>query len=630
MKKLLYILSVIIVYAIPLFANSVASITALKGDVTIANEEGSSQAVLSQKLDVRDNVITANMSKAQLVFKDDTIITVGKNSNFSIRDYVYETDHEPVAKFELVKGAMRTITGVIGKVAPQKFSVQTKTATIGIRGTNFTVVVGQSGFQQVYCTYGAISVTVQNEQKVVNKGYYIAISPAGETKVKPFSPKKLQSMSTENFGEEKADEGSETKESTDVKESSEEKATKEENSETKEGESASEEKESTESDNKEGATQEDTTDSTTKESSTDSTTTSSETTQADKTETTTESTSGSSATPVSTSTLDQTESVMNTDTTISSDTVTMDSASSSDTAVSSTTQNQSEVVQDVSNVVQNTTQTSETDKIETQKTYATLDGYGANEQTNEKLATVDLSINISGSSFDSAQSYVEESTNSGETWTYYLSGTPSSFTSEYDFVASFSSAKSSDSSKSNFGIGTTNLFKTVSDLSSDDEMSWGEWALEVTYDQSLGTPIDGSVSVTRAVKGLWVAGVLTQSSVLAAYQSTASYTGSYRAYDLTTTTPSIISASASLSVDFGQDSAILKINTSDDTQVWRTYDMTGVKTNTMSGSATAGGEANGNFYGDTGNSVGGNFSVINSGTTEAQGVYQVSTTETLQ
>ena len=191
----------LIAFTLPLFANGVATITALKGTAKIENASGDKNAILGSSLEEKDSVVTADKSKVQIIFKDETIVTVGKNSNFSISKYIFEENKEPTVEFSLVKGAMRTITGRIGKMAPQKFSVKTKTATIGIRGTNFTIIAMEDGSQRAYCTYGAISVTVNGEQTIVRQGFYVSYSAEGKAQVKAFTAEELKEVQDDSFGE---------------------------------------------------------------------------------------------------------------------------------------------------------------------------------------------------------------------------------------------------------------------------------------------------------------------------------------------------------------------------------------------------------------------------------------------
>lgn len=181
-----------------LYASSVATITALNGKASILRESKSIDATLGAKLKSKDSIITQNDTKVQLIFKDDTIITIGKNSTFSISEYIFDEQNEPIATFGLLKGAMRTITGKIGKIAPHKFKVKTKTATIGIRGTNFSIV-SRGNVQEVYCTYGSIVLYIDGNEFVVEMGSYITIDKNLKVKIQKYKPAQLKKIALKNF-----------------------------------------------------------------------------------------------------------------------------------------------------------------------------------------------------------------------------------------------------------------------------------------------------------------------------------------------------------------------------------------------------------------------------------------------
>lgn len=204
MKQITKIALLMLTMTLPLLAQNVATLTALKGAVSIENSSSKIEAVLGASLQEQDSVITADKSKAQLIFKDETIVTVGKNSNFSIAKYIYDDKQKPQVEFGLLRGAITTITGKIGKIAPEKFKVKTKTATIGIRGTNFTVVVFESGIQQVYCTYGAIDITIGATRYPVEQGHYLELSTSQAVQIKAFSAKELSKMKAGEFGKSSA------------------------------------------------------------------------------------------------------------------------------------------------------------------------------------------------------------------------------------------------------------------------------------------------------------------------------------------------------------------------------------------------------------------------------------------
>ncbi|PHQ65498.1 MAG: hypothetical protein COB99_03665 [Sulfurimonas sp.] len=207
MRFLTKIVLIVLLFGASLLAKDIATITALNGKAYVQRDSQKIEISLGYKLQEKDSVITDDNAKVQIIFEDETIVTVGKNSNFSINEYLYEENQEPVAKFGMLRGAMRTITGKIGDIAPDKFSVHAKTATIGIRGTNFSVIVGEDESVQVYCTFGAISVTVDRVEYVVQQGYYINVSADGKVEVKEFTAQDLRDMKEKSFGKGEAKKG---------------------------------------------------------------------------------------------------------------------------------------------------------------------------------------------------------------------------------------------------------------------------------------------------------------------------------------------------------------------------------------------------------------------------------------
>ena len=200
MNTVTFILITLLLTTANLFASFVGTITASKGNASVLRDSNSQKVHLGLKLQEKDHILTKGDAKVQIIFKDETIITIGKNSDFSIEEFLFDDENEPSAKFGMFGGAMRAITGKIGKIAPQKFSVTTKTATIGIRGTNFTIATNDAGRLEAYCTYGEISVTVNGEAYSVKQGFFAVLNANNVVKVEAFTPQKLKSMQENKFG----------------------------------------------------------------------------------------------------------------------------------------------------------------------------------------------------------------------------------------------------------------------------------------------------------------------------------------------------------------------------------------------------------------------------------------------
>ncbi len=83
-----------------------------------------------------DVVGTSDGGFAVLQFIDGTKITVRPNSTFAVDKFSHGAGEES-AFFRLLKGGVRTFTGLVSKRNPQGMRMSTGTATLGIRGASF-------------------------------------------------------------------------------------------------------------------------------------------------------------------------------------------------------------------------------------------------------------------------------------------------------------------------------------------------------------------------------------------------------------------------------------------------------------------------------------------------------------
>lgn len=180
---------------------SIGKITALRGDAVIERDSQKLPASLGSALEGKDVISTGANTKLQITFEDKTIITVGKESRFSIEEYLFSDNDNARARFNVLSGTIRVMSGKIGKIAPEKFTVKTKTATIGIRGTNFSVNMQEDGLLSIFCIQGAINVEDQhNNQTTVPAGWYLPFSAEGIMgSIKEFFTADLQKFLEENL-----------------------------------------------------------------------------------------------------------------------------------------------------------------------------------------------------------------------------------------------------------------------------------------------------------------------------------------------------------------------------------------------------------------------------------------------
>lgn len=122
-------------------AQVAATVTRLSGPL-LAKKANGSVKILSVKSEVEegDTLVTEKNTYAQIKFIDNSEVTLKPSTTFKVESFAFD-DGKPdadSATLNLVKGGLRSVTGLLGKRSKEKFALKTPTATIGIRGTTFT------------------------------------------------------------------------------------------------------------------------------------------------------------------------------------------------------------------------------------------------------------------------------------------------------------------------------------------------------------------------------------------------------------------------------------------------------------------------------------------------------------
>jgi hypothetical protein len=106
------------------------------GDVTLQKANGQRVAARAgTDVDPGDSIISGANGMAQLTMVDNARLAVRPNTTFRIDNYPTRSDSEDGALLNLVRGTLRTFTGLIAARNKDKFAMKTRVATVGIRGS---------------------------------------------------------------------------------------------------------------------------------------------------------------------------------------------------------------------------------------------------------------------------------------------------------------------------------------------------------------------------------------------------------------------------------------------------------------------------------------------------------------
>lgn len=125
--------------------DSTALLVASRGDVFAELEAARRALAQGDSVEEEERIITGEKSFAVLQFVDGAKVTVRPNSVLDIKEYRYSGGDENAATLSLVQGGLRIITGAMAKAEPESFKVETPVALMGVRGTEFSIVLCDDG-----------------------------------------------------------------------------------------------------------------------------------------------------------------------------------------------------------------------------------------------------------------------------------------------------------------------------------------------------------------------------------------------------------------------------------------------------------------------------------------------------
>lgn len=181
---LLLVLSCVFVFTVGCRADTeVAQVLSVKPGVfsILAGNETSLQPQMN--VPVKATVRSDSTGNAQLMFPDDSTITVAPGTDIELAEFVDTPQKENIA-LNLAVGTARIITGEVSRRNPLAFTVNTPQAIIGIRGTVATITVSGDSTRIYLSQTSGRGVSVRNrytgaEMSMRAPGRIITVTPRG-------------------------------------------------------------------------------------------------------------------------------------------------------------------------------------------------------------------------------------------------------------------------------------------------------------------------------------------------------------------------------------------------------------------------------------------------------------------
>jgi hypothetical protein len=149
----------------------------------VRNKKSLSSSVNSP-VEMLDTIVTAR-ARAKLEFADKTTVNITEQSKILIDDFVYDPKSgSGKLAMKMVQGTARYASGQIAKNSPQNVNVSTPTATVAVRGTDFSMTVDELGRSLVMllpscdaksCVTGSISVSNDAGETILDVAYQVTV-----------------------------------------------------------------------------------------------------------------------------------------------------------------------------------------------------------------------------------------------------------------------------------------------------------------------------------------------------------------------------------------------------------------------------------------------------------------------
>jgi len=166
---------------------SIGEVKLHEGNSVIDRKDGEKGIVVEKELDILsyDTVKTGN-GKVGIEFIDDTRVDVTQHSKLIIDEFVYDPNTK-TGKLSLKAslGTVRYASGQIAKNSATNVKITTPTATIAVRGTDFTMTIDEVGSSTIIllpscdtngnCFVGEISVESDAGQVILNQAFQATV-----------------------------------------------------------------------------------------------------------------------------------------------------------------------------------------------------------------------------------------------------------------------------------------------------------------------------------------------------------------------------------------------------------------------------------------------------------------------
>jgi len=196
-------------------AQVVGVVVQVSGPMTARSPAGTVRNLQARsEVEGGDTLLTAAGAYALVRFIDNSELALKPGTTVTIDQFAFDAARPEAdrASYTLVKGGLRSLTGLLGQRSKDKFAMKTPSATIGIRGTTFFLeyLIGKGDIDaspglapglHVHVSSGGISIVNGAGEFRYDQGQFGFIKDDKTRPVKMFSNPGMQFTPPASFGD---------------------------------------------------------------------------------------------------------------------------------------------------------------------------------------------------------------------------------------------------------------------------------------------------------------------------------------------------------------------------------------------------------------------------------------------
>ncbi len=120
-------------------------IKTLKGTAHVERAGQRLPATVGLAVQPKDRLVSGPDASVGVTLRDNTQLTLGANSTLDLARYAFNsTTHQGELAATVKRGSLAVISGKVAKASPDAVQFNTATVTLGVRGTEFIIDVGDA------------------------------------------------------------------------------------------------------------------------------------------------------------------------------------------------------------------------------------------------------------------------------------------------------------------------------------------------------------------------------------------------------------------------------------------------------------------------------------------------------